>query len=458
MSTTEALLGDMARRRQELYLKNILEEEARRQLLQRVYDGEDENDLARFLPQRITNAQAYLRNRQGKNAARRGLQRTIGAVQAGTLQFSGDETWSDEDKKRIRVLVKHKDLLTARLAVFGQIALLPWNSRDTGPVLSPLTSLLWPVYSDYDATTVTRLIAAEAVATSTGTLYVVYDIEPGRLRVYRDVKDLTRFELSGRLITDASAADLDGTGRRANTMPEDRLPVAHVILSRDGNLHPEGLLEPALGAHWDYRRKQLQRNIAYELTALPQRVASGVDEGADDFDPLTTIYLSDPASSITYPFPQHLERLDTGVGLAEKDVAEMLHAPDVSDGAGESGEARLMSLEEQVHWASAVGDGVADCLTQASVLMADYGMLPGPLEFTLAPRFSAQIAAARQQITTDFEKGLITRYAALLLRQSLGDDIPEVEMEAAEEEFNTQRVPAESLPGEADDADTEDAE
>jgi hypothetical protein len=456
MSITEAVLSDMTLRRQELYLKQITAEEARRQLLQRVYDGEDEGDLANYLPAKVRDSQAYARNRQGKNAARRSLQKLIGAVQSGTLQWSGDEEWAAEDKGKVKQLAKHQVLLSQRLAVFGQIALLPWNAEGVGPLLSPLTGLLWPVYSDYDATTVTRLIAAEAVATTDGTLYVVYDIEPGRLRVFRDVKDLTRFESSGKEVAAVTSGDVDEFGKRTSTMPDDRLPVAHVILTRDGNLHPEGLLEPALGAHWDYRRKQLQRNIAYELTALPQRVAGGVEEGAaDSFDPLTVIYLTDPTGSITYPYPQHLEQLDKGIAIAERDVAEMLHAPDVSDGAGESGEARLMSLEEQVHWASAVADGVADCLTQASELMAEYGILPGPLEFTLAPKFSAQIAAARQQITTDFEKGLITRYAALLLRQSLGDDIPEVEMEAAEEEFNTQRVPAEAMPGEADDADTE---
>jgi hypothetical protein len=32
MATTEALLADMDRRRQELYLKGVMEEEARRQL------------------------------------------------------------------------------------------------------------------------------------------------------------------------------------------------------------------------------------------------------------------------------------------------------------------------------------------------------------------------------------------------------------------------------------------
>jgi hypothetical protein len=454
MATTEALLADMDRRRQELYLKGVMEEEARRQLLQRVFDGEDESDLTQYLPSKVRDSQTFRRNRQGKNAARRSLQKLIGAVQSGTLQWSGDEEWAAEDKGKAKQLARHQTLLSQRLAVFGQVALLPWQPKDSQPILSPLTGLLWPVYSDYDATTVTRLIAAESIAVENGVKYVVYDIEPGRLRVYRDVGDLTRFETSGKLIADVTPKGEDGTV--LNSMPTDRLPVAHVILTRDGNLHAEGLLEPALGAHWDFRRKQLQRNIAYELTALPQRVAGGVEEGAaDSFDPLTVIYLTDPTGSITYPYPQHLEQLDKGIAIAERDVAEMLHAPDVSDGAGESGEARLMSLEEQVHWASAVADGVADCLTQASELMAEYGILPGPLEFTLAPKFSAQIAAARQQITTDFEKGLITRYAALLLRQSLGDDIPEVEMEAAEEEFNTQRVPAEAMPGEADDADTE---
>jgi hypothetical protein len=446
MSTTEAVLGEMTRRRQELYLKNVVKEHGRWELLQRVYDGEDENDLATYLPQRISNAHAYLRNRQGKNAARRGLQKLIGAVQSGTLQWSGDEEWSDEQKKLIPPLANHKDLLTQRLALYGQAGLLPLNTPEGGFVVSPFTGFLWPVYSDWDATTITRVLSFQAVQERDGTLYTVYEVEPGHIRIYARVRSITDYQ-AGQLVADIT-----------EQVPTDRLPAAYVTLARDGNLHPEGLLEPALGAHWDYRRKQLQRNIAYELTALPQRVASGVSEGADEFDPLTVIYLDDPASSITYPFPQHLEQLDKGITLAERDVAEMLHAPDVSDGAGESGEARLMSLEEQVHWASAVADGVAKCLTEASELLVEYGKLPGPLEFTLQPRFSAQIAAARQQITTDFEKGLITRYAALLLRQSLGDDIPEVEMEAAEEEFNTQKVPAEAMPGEADDADTEDAD
>jgi hypothetical protein len=442
MGTTEAVLGEMTRRRQELYLKNVTQEEARWQLLQRVYDGEDENDLARYLPAKVRSAHAFERNRQGKNPARRGLQKLIGAVQSGTLQWSGDEGYSDEQKKLIPNLARYHGLLAQRLALYGQAALLPWNGPE-GPVTSPLTGFLWPVYSDWDATRVTRLLAFESTQMRDGTVYTVYELEPGRIRVYSDVRSITDYQ-AGKLVAEVPA-------------PKDRLPVAHVILTRDGNMHPEGLLEPALGAHWNYRRKQLQASIAYELTALPRKVVTGADEGADSFDPLEVEYLPEGAT-VSYPFPQHLERLDAGLAIAEKDVSEMLHAPDVSDGAGESGEARLMSLEEQVHWASAVGDGVADCLTQASVLMADYGMLPGPLEFTLAPRFSAQIAAARQQITTDFEKGLITRYAALLLRQSLGDDIPEVEMEAAEEEFNTQKVPAEAMPGENDDADTDEAE
>jgi hypothetical protein len=446
MGTTEAVLSEMTRRRQELYLKNVTQEESRWQLLQRVYDGEDENDLAQYLPSKVRDSQAYKRNRQGKNAARRAIQRIVGAVQAGTLQWSGDEKgFSDEQKGHLKAYGRFTGLLALRLALYGQAALLPWKPPENEALVSPLTGFLWPIYSDWDATKITRLLAFESVAMRDGTLYNVYEIEPGRIRVFGEVRTLTDYQ-RGRLIADTPVTS-------------ERLPVAHVILSRDGNMHPEGLLEAALPAHWDYRRKQLQRNIAYELTALPQRVASGVSEGADDFDPLSVIYLDDPASTITYPFPQHLDQLDKGIGIAERDVNEMLHSPNVSEGAGESGEARLVSLEEQVHWAAAVADCVADCFTQCAALEAEYGLLPDkPVEFTLAPKFTAQVVATRQQIQTDHEKGLISRYTALLLRQALGDDVPEVELEAAEEEFNTQRVPAESMPGEADDADTEDAE
>jgi hypothetical protein len=137
---------------------------------------------------------------------------------------------------------------------------------------------------------------------------------------------------------------------------------------------------------------------------------------------------------------------------------EAMHAPEVSGGAGESGEARLMSLEEHVHFTNLAAERVAACLTRCSELMADYGMIPNALDFELTPEFSAQRSASQQNVVAMFEKGLVSRAEAILRLQTLGVDISQDELDNAIEERKTQSVPAEAMPGEADDADTEDAE
>jgi hypothetical protein len=450
MGTTEAVLGEMTRRRAELFLQGVVTEYSTWQKHNRVLDGEDLSDFTQLIPNRISStsgAQLVARNFHGHRPIRRAFDRMIGAIAAGELQWTGDsEDWPEEAQRWIKELTRHKVLLAERLIAHGQCGLLPWNSP-AGPKVTPLGGFLFAIPSDYDSTTTSRLLAFEGVAMTgqqAGVLFNVFELEEGRIRMFTGVRDMVRFDDPARLV-----AQVD--------VPVKGLPVAHEVLLRDTNGAPMGLVELAVSAHWAHRQRLFQKNLAYFLAGLPQRTASGVDEGADDFDPLTTIYL--PADGkLEYPFPRDsLSQLEEGEKIAAAHVMEAMHAPNVSDGAGESGEARLMSLEEHVQFTSMAAEKIASCLTRCSELMAEYGLLPGRLEFELTPEFSAQRTASQQNVILMFEKGLISRAEAILRLQTLGVDISQEELDNAVEERKAQSVPGEPLPGE-DDSATDDAE
>jgi hypothetical protein len=119
----------------------------------------------------------------------------------------------------------------------------------------------------------------------------------------------------------------------------------------------------------------------------------------------------------------------------------MLHAPEPSQGAGESGESRMVAQEELVHAASTLGNTVAGLLSDASELMAALGMLKGRLEFSLSPEFSSQRNAAQQNLVSFFEKGLLSKYEALTKLQVLGVDVSQAELDIALEERDRQKTP-----------------
>jgi hypothetical protein len=450
MATTEALLGDMARRRAELFLKGVITEYADWQTRNRVIDGDDLTDFTSLLPQKVVSASGKAmveRNAHGHRPIRRAYDRTIGAIASAALQWTGDDdAWTDEAKEWVQQLARFKVLLAERLIAHGQCGLLPWNSP-AGPRLTPLGGFLFAIPDDYDATTTSRLLAFEGVAMPgnlAGVLFNVFEMVEGRIRLYTGVRDMAAFEKS------PVAADV--------TVSAKGLPAAHEVLFRDMNGAPTGLVEIGISAHWSHKQRLFQKNVAYYLAGMPQRTASGVDEGADSYDPMLTIYLPE-GGKVEYPFPgESIKQLEEGERIAAAHVMEAMHAPEVSGGAGESGEARLMSLEEHVHFTNLAAERVAACLTRCSELMADYGMIPNALEFELTPEFSAQRSASQQNVVAMFEKGLISRAEAILRLQTLGVDISQDELDNAIEERKAQSVPGEPLPGEADDADTEDTE
>jgi hypothetical protein len=450
MTATDTLLADMARRRAELFIQGVTREHTEYNLRNQVLDGDDLTYFTRLLPQKVGSSAAagfVERNAHGRRPIRRAFDRLVHSISSGVLQWTGDEEWSDDEKRALLPLINLKTPVVERLVAHGQAALLAWNSPE-GPTLTPLLGFLFAIPSEWDATKTARLLAFEGVAMpapDAGTLYTVFEMTEGRIRVLAGVREMTAWE-RGRLVADVP---VNAPG----------LPVAHEVLFRDTNGAPLGLVEMALSDHWSHKQRLFQKNVAYYLTGLPQRVAVGIEEGtADTYDPLETIYATDPTGGITYPFPQHLDALESGEATAAMHVMEAMHAPNVTDGAGESGEARLMSLEEQVQVGTVVAERAASLLTRASELMAEFGMLPNKVEFVLKPRYSAQRAATVQNLVNLYDKGVISRYECLLRLQEAGENISQEELEAAEEEGRAQRVPPEPEPGEDADADAEDAE
>jgi hypothetical protein len=379
------------------------------------------------------------RNRHGLNPFRRGIERLVAPLTTAELQWEGDtneDGWTDADREKalpaIRKLESLIGPLALDLALKGKAGVLPWI-QEGKPRVSLLSGFLFPVWNPFDVTELARLLTFQTVkGRNDRDEYLVWELEPGLVTIYEGVTEAINYQKGSK------TEHPQGHAR-------DRLPVAFAVLQRDANRAAEGYGEGALPALKQYRQRLLQLNAAFELVGMPQRVVTGMegDEtgSVSKFQPFSVIYLSDPNAKLDYPFPNHLDALQSACAEAAVQVGRMLHAPEPSQGAGESGESRMVAQEELVHAASTLGNTVADLLSDASELMAALGMLKGRLDFSLSPEFSSQRNAAQQNLVAFFEKGLLSKYEALTKLQVLGVDVSQAELDLALEERDRQKTP-----------------
>ena len=440
---TENVLENLAVLHMREFLLRISQEQLLEREVEDVYNG-DEN-LARYVPGVVNSPSwgAWLtRNKTAPNAFRRGIERLITPLTTAELQWTGDEDWTDAQRDAAKgVMAKFRAMIpnaALDLALKGKSGILPWWDGFENR-LTLFAGFLFPMWDEGDLLELERLLVFQTVQGMKGKVeYVVWEIEDGLVNVYTDVTVAVNYQSGAK-----SSYEMKHAPKRS--------PCAFATFSRDANRSAEGIGIPALGAHYAYRQRHLQLNASYELVGMPQRVYTGM-EGDEtgtttSFAPFQNIYLPTGAA-MSYPFPsESIAALEHGVEAAKAAVGTALHAPEPGHGASASGESRLMSLEELVEATGALGNVVAHLFTDTTELMAAMGWLPSPLTFSLQPEFSSGRAAAQQNITNLFEKGLLSRYAALVLLQQQGLDIPEDELDAALSEFQAASVPPAGVPG-----------
>ncbi len=436
---TETTLALMRTERLRTYLASIESEMRLEAELEAAYRGEE--DLTRLLPDRVVSTAWLERQRNGPNPFRRAIDRLVAPLTMAELQWSGDEGWEAVLISEIRKLEALVPFLALDLVLKGKAAILPWRDHAGEIRLSVLSGFLLPIWDDYEITRLERLLAVQVVQTLNGAEYQVWEIEPGVMHVYEGVRNL---------------ADYRRARKESYPQPHTSdLPVAFAVTVRDGNRAPDGYAEAALRAFKQYRQRLIQENASFELVGMPQRVVRGL-EGDDtgttkNFTPYGVIYLPQDAE-LLYPYPNHLEILSKARLEAAHQVALAAHSPDPTEGAGESGEARMIGLEP-LHQASAtIGNRIARLLEETSTLLCSLGVLPNPLTFSLQPEFAHARSAAQANITQMFQAGLISRYEALMRLQELGVNISPEEIEVALEEKEAMRPPKPVEPGTLEEA------
>lgn len=356
---------------------------------------------------------------QGENPFREAMQRLIVPVRAGGAQWAGDDTWTDDRKAYLTALSGIFGDVVANLALTGKAAVLPWQGEDGRIRVTALRGFLHPIYNAADELErVLSITAADAGAL--GIRYNVWAFEPGRVTIYRNLDDPTRYALvAGEVVELPYSAD--------------RLPLAFVAFDRDGDGQPYGPGDVAWAAFRRFLYRLVQENSTYEAGAFKQRVLYGNNGTPPVLGPFKLLELDADAK-----YEEHgadtplLMQMSAARENAGRAVWGAAGAPDAVSGAGESGEARGIAGQTHEQTCQDLADLSASALTSAADLLARMKAIPKPIEFTCRPFFVAKRAAEQQNIVA--LKDTLSRYERLLRLQDAGMKISKEELEAAKKE------------------------
>ena len=356
---------------------------------------------------------------QGENPFREAMGRLIVPVRAGGAQWAGDDTWTEDRKAYLLALARIFGDVVTNLALTGKAAVLPWKGQDGRIRVTALRGHLHPVYNDADE--LERVLSITvADGGLAGLRYTVWSFERGRVTIYRNLDDPTRYALTqGEVVELPYAAD--------------RLPLAFVAFDRDAEGQPYGPGDVAWAAFRRFLYRLVQENTAYVSGAFKQRIIYGNNGNPPTLGPFKLLELDGEAR-----YEEHgadtalLVQMSASRESAGRAVWSAAGAPDAVSGAGESGEARGIAGQSHEQTCQDLGDLGAGALTTAAELLSRMGAIPKPIEFTCRPFFVAKRAAEQQNITA--LTGTLSRYERLLRLQDAGMKISKEELEAAKKE------------------------
>jgi hypothetical protein len=418
-SATEYALSQMQMQRQKELLRCIFSQMQVETEIVDAYNGNP--NVSKLIPGTVT--RTFLdRNLQGINIFKRGLDKLHAPVSSAELQYTGEERYSTDHLEFVKELEGYKDGAILDLILSGKTAILPWIN-DTGELrLTPLGGFLFPIYDEYQPNKLVKLLSFSPQATNDGIVYTVYEIEFGVIRIYSDVKAVERYNSS-----------------RFEEFPQphaaDRMPVSFVS---NGN----GYAVHGLSAYNKFLKHLIQENQTFEQSVSPQRVITGMtpDDAAannlHDFSPYSVIYLKDGATIDYLSASQDVTTLSAARADAAREVGTALHVPDLATGAGESGEARMILLEEQMTTCNHLARLLTALFNDVTVLLGRMKAVPNALEFSLSPNFSHVTNQKTNQVIELFKQGILSRYETLTRLQALGVPISENEFATAKQELD----------------------
>jgi hypothetical protein len=434
-NATNDILAQMSQQRRQMFLAQIQDAHLEHELRNDAYNGC--MDTASLAPINTNNSgwsDWLRRNTKSINPFKRAISRLIDPLKRAELQWAGDEDWSEEAKEQYKPLLARvqalKEDLALAIALHGRAGVFPWIHEGGKLKITALTQFIYPIPDEFEPNSWDAVIMFQQYKAQTDLTYMVWEFRAGMMNLWQ-APTLTEYATRGQ------------AQQYPQPHAQDRLPLAFGVLQRTPDGSTEGVGEAGISAYQKFMQRVLQENASYERAGHPQRVARGVNgsDSVDSFRAYDVLKISQPTGDvINLDASGALEQLSRARRDAADDVAFAVSAPEVSDGAGESGEARITSLEELVTTSHTIGNVVAKLLSDTTELLAAMGELPNALEFSLAPEFEAKRTAEQQSVMNLFERGLISRYQSLLELEKLGLSIDPVELEIALEERDTLKV------------------
>ena len=421
-SATQTVLNELQSQRLKNILLTISQSMITEDTILDCYEGKE--DIQLYLPDAVSSTSMskwVSRNSTGLNKFKQSVDKLISPIKTAELQYSGEDAFTDEETELLEELTRHKDLMLLPLVLKGKVGMLPWIDNEGEIRLSLLSGYIFPIFDEYQVTKLVKLLCFQRLLTSSGFTYTVWEISYGMVRVYLNVHN-----------------PLTYNSNPYNEYPQphamDRMPCAFGYITLSANQQATGYGLSALPAHYNYKQRLIQENSAFEITGLPQRVVTGINPADDPegltktFSPYSVMYLP-TGGSVAYPNAiSNLDALSLAKEKAAHNVALAFHVPDVSNGAGESASARLISLEEQKLEAGVIANVIVEILEDTTDLLTRMNCLSVELEFSLTPEFTADQDAKRKDIIELFKCGIISRHESLMKLQEMGIDISEDEM------------------------------
>lgn len=361
---------------------------------------------------------------RGPNPFRKGVNNALNPIRANTPQWSDADTWTGQPKALLDKLVKQLFWYAVEdLTLYGKALIIPWVDQTGKAAVTLVRGFVFPIWSQTDPMEAERILAFSPYQGQSGQQeYIVWEFEVGLIRIYSGVKDPTQYR---------SAKPQEYPQPHAS----DRLPCSfqYYYRSRSGDIQSPA--KWGLRAFEQYAQRLVQESVMYLSSAGPIRVITGQSEN-NEFGPFKTLQLSEGStfqqvSADVANLKQHTEART----IAAADVQEDMGAPTIEQLSGESGDARIASMQTLEQTTKSVSETAVRLIQDAAELMVALGFIPTLPEFTHTPRFSTKDAAKQTALTALFGQQAISRYELLLQLQEVGVAVSQDEIDRAKKEL-----------------------
>lgn len=189
------------------------------------------------------------------NELQRGADEIIDAVTGASPNWTGTQEDAGIEAFFTPDLL---NLMATDALVSGKLCLYPRVNADGEFVIEAPAGYLHPIFDEDDDLRVEEVL--QVVFRPRAQKYRVTRFSRGMIQTYPLVEDWLKF------------ADNPPEDEWAQTHAPDRLPVAFMVVRRDANRQPQGLVDSAMPAFRRYMKTAVNRNAVQEIAGFPERV------------------------------------------------------------------------------------------------------------------------------------------------------------------------------------------